>query len=354
MKFNKGEWSELYTILYLLNHNTLEIVDYELKPKLKNIFLVKEIILKEDIENLDTLKFSIDKNKSFKLYLNETSTIITEEEIRSIADYLISTIKTQKNSGAFEIEKVNQWLKKYNISNIKGDSQSKADIFLLNFDNYHNDTFKLGYSIKSKLGSPATILNASKQTNFKYIVEGLDNKDIREINSINSKTKLKDRITAIQEKGGRIIFDRITSPTFKKNLEYIDMCLPDALGEILLTSYKDSQKNLKILFENSSIYNSEELSKKKLEDFLLAISLGMRPSEPWYGDYEADGSILIVNNDSKVYTLDMKYNLNDVKTFLVSQTRLDSPSSTRYNMLDLKEENGKICFTLNLQIRYRK
>ena len=96
MKFNKGEWSELYTILYLLNHNTLEIVDYELKPKLKNIFLVKEIILKEDIENLDTLKFSIDKNKSFKLYLNETSTIITEEEIKSIADYLISTIKTKK------------------------------------------------------------------------------------------------------------------------------------------------------------------------------------------------------------------------------------------------------------------
>ena len=123
--------------------------------------------------------------------------------------------------------------------------------------------------------------------------------------------------------------------------------------DLILKYYKDSQKNLKILFENSSIYNSVELSKK-LEDFLLAISLGMRPSEPWYGDYEADGGILIVNNDSKVYTLDMKYNLNDVKTFLVSQTKLDSPSSTRYNMLDLKEENGKIYFTLNLQIRYRK
>ena len=349
MKFNKGEWSELYTILYLLNHNRLEIADSQLQPLTKDIFIVKNIFLKND----DSLKFSIENNETFKFHSKDKTTTITRDELESISKILLSNIKSKEKSRAFEIKDVTEWLEHHNIKGIKGKSTSKADIFLDNFDNILNDTYKIGYSIKSKLGQPATILNASKQTNFKYIVSGLEKKDIIEINSIDSKKKLKERIKTIQEKGGEIKFDQITSTTFKENLEHIDMSLPTALGEILLNSYKDDEKNLKTLFENSPIYPRRELAITKLENFLLAISFGMRPSEKWEGEYEANGGILIVNKDSNIYTLDMIYHPKEVKQFLVSQTKLDSPDPNRYNILILKEENGEIYFNLNLQIRYK-
>lgn len=349
MKFNKGEWSELYTILYLLNHNNLEIVDSQLQVISNNRFIIKEIILKKD----DTLKFSIEDNETFKFHSEEEHTVITSDELESIRSILLLNITSKENKKAFEIKDVSEWLEKNNIKYTKGDSRSKADIFLLNFDNFRNSTYKLGYSIKSKLGKPATILNASNQTKFKYIVKGLDSKEIKEINSINSKTKLKDRIETIQKKGGKIYFDKISSTTFKENLEYIDMCLPNALGEILLNSYKDSEKNLKTLFEKSSIYRSNKLANGKLESFLLAISFGMRPSEEWEGDYEANGGILIVKNDSRIYTLDMVYHSDEVKNFLVSQTKLDSPDPNRHEILILEEKDGEIYFNLSLQIRYK-
>jgi|UPI00058BFF43 hypothetical protein len=46
--------------------------------------------------------------------------------------------------------------------------------------------------------------------------------------------------------------------------------------DLILKYYKDSQKNLKILFENSSIYNSVELSKK-IRRFSISNQLGYAP-----------------------------------------------------------------------------
>ena len=37
----------------------------------------------------------------------------------------------------------------------------------------------------------------------------------------------------------------------------------------------------------------------------------------------------------------------------MKETKLDTPSSKRYDMLNLIKENGEIIFTLNLQIRYK-
>lgn len=88
---------------------------------------------------------------------------------------------------------------------------------------------------------------------------------------------------------------------------------------------------------------------------MIAVSFGMFPSIKWEGYNLVDGGILLVSKDKNVYLLDLIYHQKEVKKFLLNYSRLDTPSSTRYNMLDLKiNKNGEVYFTLNLQIRYKK
>ena len=47
MKYNKGEWSELYVILNLLNENEMILVDENLKELDKKIFEIINIKIKD-------------------------------------------------------------------------------------------------------------------------------------------------------------------------------------------------------------------------------------------------------------------------------------------------------------------
>ena len=79
----------------------------------------------------------------------------------------------------------------------------------------------------------------------------------------------------------------------------------------------------------------------------------MFPSIKWDGNYTANGGLIVVSYDSNIYVLDMIYYSNQLKEYLINETKLDSPSSTRYDMLNLKIKDNRIYFTLNLQIRYK-
>lgn len=85
---------------------------------------------------------------------------------------------------------------------LKVNSQNKRDITIIIHDPKTNLTPTLGFSIKSQLGSPSTLLNAGKTTNFIYQVHGqLSESEIQIINSIQTRQKVKDRINMIMEKG---------------------------------------------------------------------------------------------------------------------------------------------------------
>lgn len=351
MAQNRGEWSELYTIFYLLLNEKLKIVNSNLELKTENIFKVKEILSKnkEDRE----INFKIQEN-NILLSFNDNKIIIDKKDLLEQNKKLFKKISvSSKRKGAFEIKEINDWLSKKGITfSLKASSTSKEDILLLNYDEYKNIDILLGYSIKSQLGSPATILNASSHTNFKYIVKGLKKEYVEEINKINTSKKLLDRLKKIEELGGKIEFKEVVSKKFEKNLELIDSLLPKVLGEVLLNSYKKETKDLKKLFSMSTVY-TESISNKKLKDFLSAISFGMMPSKEWDGENRVKGGILLVSLDENIYVLDLVYYTKDVKEYLLNNTKLDSPSSSRYNMLNLEEENGEIIFTLNLQVRYK-
>lgn len=356
MCLNRGEWSEIYSILSLLCEPLLKLVDSDLKEINKEIFVIKSINLK-DVEGNTLIKYCLENSGNVKIITNnEISKIISKAELNENKIKILNSIlNATSGDGAFAIEGIDTLLAKINNGKlVKASSYKKGDVDTSVVDLLTNSSLELSYSIKSSLGSPATILNASKKTNFLYKVEGLSIEQIEDINSINTKTKLLDRINKIKEYNGKIEFVKVCDPIFDYNLKMIDSNLPLYLGTILLKSYETDKKDLKYLFDNYIDNLDSVFAEKKLADFLEGISFGFFPSKKWDGNKSVNGGLVIVKTNGLVVVLDLVYFSNEVRKYLIKQTKLDSPSSTRYHMLELYQEKEQTYFTLNLQIRYKK
>ncbi len=331
----------------------LKLVNCKLEIVNDSIFTVKSIISENKKGNII---FEIKDNKVYPIIYDNKLEAIDIDDIKQFYELMYNEIYNSNNGiGSFNITSINSLLFKLGIeNNFKSIANKKDDVTLINLDNNKNINVKLSYSIKSQLGRPAIILNASKHTNFIYKITNISEDDVKRINSINTPSKLKDRIHELEKINANIEFVGLTSDAFEKNLKMIDYKLPDVLAEVLLNSYKNDEKFLKKLFSESSIYETNELSIKKLKDFLEAISFGIMPSKEWNGINNVNGGIIIVSNDKKIYVLDMIYFSDEVRKYLLENTKLDSPSSTRYNMLNIYKKNNEFYFTLNLQVRYIK
>lgn len=349
--YNRGEWSEFYGVLFLLVKPNLNIVNSKMETIDNCLFEVKRITLDSKI----SLQYDIIDNNIIVYANSEEISKFTKEEIDTERKRLLNIITTNcANSGAFTIPAIDSFLEKMTKGvSFKSKSVNKSDINTLCFDKRKCKNVDLAYSIKSALGSPATILNSSKNTNFKYEIQDFNEEKLQIVNSINTDRKLLDRIHKIYELGGKIKFIEATSKVFNHNLKMVDSLLPEYLGSTLLYSYQYNMKNLKEIFCLANPTLSEDLAIKKLGDFLKGVSFGFMPGSEWKGDYSVNGGLVIIKKDGDLVVLDLMYYPQEVANYLLKETKLDSPSSTRYHMLEIYKENNKFYFTLNLQVRYK-
>lgn len=355
MALNRGEWSEIYAILCMLVCPDLSIANSKLEEIAKDLYEVKKIFI-NNTEGI--IEYCLQNNENVQiLYENDISEIVSIVELAEHKNKIYNAIKNAPTGeGAFIIEGMDGLLAKLTKGkNIKANSFEKEDLEAVVFDKRLGQNKNLKYSIKSSLGSPATILNSSLQTNFRYFVDGLNDEHINVINSIETRTKLVDRMRKIFELGGKISFDKVINENFNYNLKMIDSNMPAYLGKVLLDSYSSGSKDLKELFLNSNQFEDENYALKKLGDFLEGISFGFFPSLKWDGVKNVNGGLVLVKQNGNVVVLDLIYFRNEVLKYLINETKLDSPSSTRYNMLHLQRDpdTNRIYFTLNLQIRYK-
>lgn len=350
-KFNRGEWSEFYGILYLLVKPNLNVVDSDLKTLDEALYIVKKVIVDSQMK----LKYEIVNDSIFIFVDEENYKTMKKDDLEKNRIILLNSILSAKSKkGSFSIPSIDSFLSDFTKNNIlKSKSKNKSDVEINVDDKKLQVNKNLSYSIKSCLGSPATILNSSSCTNFEYIVENFNPQDIQKVNSINSRTKLVDRIKMIESLNGKIKFNKILSETFEYNLKMVDSNMPSYIGNTLLYSYKSENKNLSEIFLNANNFSDSTIGLKKLGDFLSATSFGFIPSEKWNGKNSVTGGLLIVKENGDVVILDLIYYKDEVIKYLINSSRLDSPSSSRYHMLELEEKNGKIYFTLNLQVRYK-
>src|SRR5690554_2949368 len=352
---NKGEWSEIYALFKLLGD--------------KQLFLGNK-----DIEKLEGLVYPIIKilrtenNGSFEYSIQDEIILISgSEEILKIpiSDFKNKAIflLNENKERTFSIPEVEEFMRSINCISLKAGSSAKTDITIVVHDQRTSQQPALGFSIKSQLGSPSTLLNAGKTTNFifKIVDTKLSESDIKQINAIDSRSKIMDRIVQIQNKGGEFVFEKTERQIFSNNLVLIDSLLPEILSKIVFDFYSSEFSHLTDLVNkiadknplNFDIENEHKFYEYKIKRFLTDVALGMMPSKVWTGQYDATGGYLIVKENGDVLCYHI-YNRNEFENYLFNNTKLDTASSSRHGFGEIYEANGEFYFKLNLQIRFTK
>ena len=362
---NKGEWSELYVLLHLLATGKLYAADKD-HNKIAEVFFPILSIIREEIpgKNVEyelpapySTNADVFNQPEVLVYVNgELICTIPQAELDEEQRKLYQLIRYGRGKGAFCIEAAEPYMERLQCDKLKAGSGEKADISMLIHDIYTGINSVCGFSIKSDLGNAPTLLNASEATNFVYKVTGLTASQAEEINSIDTRTKILDRITAIYNKGAKLEFVGLQNQIFNDNLIMIDSMMQDMLSHIVLHSYKTGQMKcsdiLKQIEEDNPMrYPRSGLYSYKFKKFLCAVALGLMPSKVWNGYDEANGGYIIVKNNGDVVAYHI-YNRNNFEDYLLNNTKFERGSTSRHKFATIYEHDGDLYIKLNLQIRF--
>jgi type II restriction enzyme len=354
---NKGEWSELYAFIKLLGDGTLHPGDGNIE-KLTTIFYPIIKILRS--ESLYNYEYQIDDNLIF--ISSDNGNVISSipiSKFKNTAELMLKEIQESKES-SFNIPEIEEFLEEIKCATLKASSTSKTDITIVIHDFRTNQSPSLGFSIKSQLGSPATLLNAGKTTNFIFEIK-IDHLTDDQISHVNSSDKIRPRLDNLYDLGATFKFIGLESSLFKNNLILIDSRMPEIMGQLVfdyyttnrnktidLTTYLEERNPL--LFDKTNDHN---FYLYKLKRFLTDVALGMTPSKVWAGKFDATGGYIIVKDDVEILCYHI-YNRNQFEDYLIANTKLDTASTTRHEFGRVYQEEGKYFIKLNLQIRFIK
>lgn len=353
---NKGEWSEIYTLLKVIADKQLFAGDSNLN-KVENLIFPIIKVLRD--ESNGTFEFAYD-NDLVIVKNGQKEIRISVNEFKKQAHFLLTKLK-EKTSATFSVPEIEQFINSFNSHSLKAKSTVKSDIRIVIHDQRTGTNPELGFSIKSQLGGASTLLNAGKTTNFIYKVNKLNltAKQIVEINGIDTRSKIKDRIEKLKELKGKLQFENTESSVFENNLVLIDSALPKIISEILLLFFtsnhsKTSDLVSEISAKNPLSYNLDNnhpFYSYKIKRFLTDIALGMMPSRVWTGELDATGGYLVVKTNGEVLCYHI-YNRNEFEDYLFTNTKLETASSSRHEFGKIYEESRQFYFKLNLQIRF--
>lgn len=354
IKGNKGEWSELYVFLKLLGDGCLFCSDGQLNRYDEKFYPILEIF-RDDSPDRNIYKVQAEKNNI--LVSGETISLeVSQERFKQVASQLLESIKSMKGTTSFLW--IEPFLKEIDNHNVKAKSSDKADIRII-IHNLNNGTKpELGYSIKSKLGAGSTLINAGKDsTNFIYKVQGISD---NQVNVFNSFKEFKHKFAYIQSIEATIAYQGVASLIFHNNLTLLDLGIERILAESLLEYYFGQRRTVEEIVEFITrkdplglMTNLEQpMYAYKVKQFLLAFALGVTPSKPWTGKFNANGGYIVVKEDGDIVCYHF-FDRNDLEDYLFYNTRFETPSTSRHGFGKIYQENGEYFLKLNLQVRFK-
>lgn len=357
MTGNIGEWSELYTLFKLLADGKLYAADANTNKIPEIYYDVLKVIRSQSNGTLEYCR-----DAEIKVINAESGEIICHVPISSFieqTDKLLSGIRESKNAkGAFELPEVWNFAESIKCQTLKAKSQDKADIHIMVHDimSGRDDTF--GFSIKSQLGSPSTLFNASGATNFTYKLVGHKLSD-NEIDVFHGYKYFKDKFDYLASLGTSVEFVQTDNEILDFNLKMVMTEMPKIFANMIYYYYKDKvyliSELTDIVAEENIIdtLDNKVLLRHKVKELLTNIALGMVPGTMWTGDYEATGGYIIVKDDGDVVCYHI-YNHNAFKNYMFANTRFDTPSKSKHGFGSIYEVDGQQYLKLNVQIRFVK
>ena len=353
---NKGEWSEIYVFLRLLSIGKLYAADENLQKKYDVFFDIINIIRKEDV---GLLEFNINKSKkTIEVLIDQQETLLSipQEVFQTHADELLKEIKNVTGS-SFTVQSTQLFLNELKIKTLKAKSDDKSDIRIKIHDINTGYEALQGFSIKSRLGSAPTLINASKATTFIYKIDGQITDEIME--KFNKKGKFDEKAQILLLNNCFLSYFDMKNSTFKNNLLLIDADLPRICAVMLEYSIVKGIKKIteivQLLKKNNPLHydlsHGHPFYEYKFKKFLTDSALGMLPATTWNGIADATGGYIIVREDGEVLCYHL-FNRNDFENYLINSTKFDTPSTSRHDFGYIYKDKDTYYLNLNLQIRF--
>ena len=376
---NKGEWSEPYVVLRLLAEGKLAQADADMLPSPDDFATVIKIIrgdITGVVEDDGAVVFTFEDEFGQCHNLKTDQAKLAAQSARLFKS--ICAIK--RAEGAFELPIEEDDLKFYGFRRLtnpapKTQKTTKRDL-KLRIKSPKTGVATLGFSVKSEIGAPPTLLNASEPTNIIYRVKGLTKATAEAINALTGPRKIMNRCKMVLSNATSIEYEAYHSSVFADNLEVVDSALPKMLAELVKVHYfqqilaprntrkagafRDADKlssAVELLSKNEPYASKgrKDFCEIKIKRFLRSCALGLMPSEVWDGKDDASGGYIIVLPDGRLVALYV-YNTNLFEKYLYESTIFERASTTRHNYMKLYPdgETGDYFLKLNLQIRFNR
>jgi len=155
---NKGEWSEIYTLLKLLGEGKVYAGDQHMN-KIHDLFYPIIMILRQEKEGNFNYKLQ-DRDVVIQTPEGEELLRIPASVFLVEAENLLKAIN--ENDGAFTVPKIEAFMNRIYCHALKAKSSDKTDIRIILHDRRTKINSEMGFSIKSQLGGDSTLLNAVK------------------------------------------------------------------------------------------------------------------------------------------------------------------------------------------------
>ena len=311
---NKGEWSEIYTLLKLLGEGKVYAGDQHMN-KIHDLFYPIIMILRQEKEGNFNYKLQ-DRDVVIQTPEGEELLRIPASVFLVEAENLLKAIN--ENDGAFTVPKIEAFMNRIYCHALKAKSSDKTDIRIILHDRRTKINSEMGFSIKSQLGGDS-------------------------------------------KKGCKLIFDKVDNSTFRNNLIMLDGDLPSIIANLLLEQLNSGVSTLKELVEqitetNPLGYDTEQASPfyaYKIKHLLTSAALGMMPATAWSGKFDANGGYLVVKKDGEILCYHF-YDRNRFEDYLFSNAYLERSSTSRHEYASIiKENDGTLSFKLNFQVRLK-
>lgn len=371
-QFNIGEWSEFYVLLKLLCDGQLYCADKDLNRIDDWYYPVKKILHESQDNNPIAYELFSDDDIIKITYLDSISEFSSKQMLIDAINKLLVELKS-KNKGNRAFPFLDQIMAELKQPKLKASSKTKRDITVVVEDLRLNLDQEVGFSIKSKLGSPSTLFNSSQATNFEFKILNYENLTASQKSELDllveggvdetgrkRKKEIKRLVKTLLNMGCDLELSKVCNETFKRNLKIIDSLLDRIMSEYLIGYYAEEGSNIAdlgpfVASRDKCNFETEDLEgfyEFKIKEFLLASALGMTAKDQWNGQIDVTGGYIIVKEDGDLVCFHI-YNWNDFRDYLLSNTKFDTPSSTRHKFGKIyRDSNNQAMLRLNLQIRF--
>jgi type II restriction enzyme len=350
---NVGEWSELYTLGYLLVHGGAYAADENQNPIPDIFHKILQVYLAEKTGMPETNYIVNSKDIAILVSGNEVARI-ERSLIQTAINLLLTDLTNGKHSKTFALASGNDLLKLLRRTRISASSsEHENDLELVLEDQVTSSpTPRVGFNVKSQIGGRSTLLNASGATNFVYRIIP-NSSEVKSAYPEFKHGKHGLNLKALYDAGFHLQFENISIQVFYNNLTLLDMQFPNYLAKVLLHSYISGEKSFAHAVE--TVFPEGNLNSKqpvfKIKEFLGAVAMGLRPTSEWDGDTTKFSGILVVKAEGEIVFYYL-YNRKNFEEHLFTNVAFERASTSRHKYGEIYSENGIDKIRLNLQIRF--